>query len=50
MTNNKKKIMNKEKLYDTNIGTFKMMFGFAQPGYPPKKWLSIKTLTKTKNK
>ena len=23
--------MKKEKLYDQNIGTFKMMFGFGQP-------------------
>tara|TARA_R100001377_G_C3080134_1_gene72103 strand:+ start:329 stop:457 length:129 start_codon:yes stop_codon:yes gene_type:complete len=35
--------MKKEKLYDSNIGTFKMNFGFNQPGtYRPNKWVSIR--------
>ena len=35
--------MKKEKLYDQNIGTFKMMFGFPMPGiYRPNKWVSIR--------
>ena len=39
MINNKKKIMNKEKLYDpVNTGSFRMMFGFKMPlGYKLNK-------------
>ena len=44
MINNKKKIMNKEKLYDpVNTGSFRMMFGFEQPSrYITRKWKPIK--------
>ena len=41
--------MKKEKLYDPKkIGSFKMMFGFTQPGiYRPNKWVPIKKEKKT---
>jgi len=44
MMNNKKKTMNKEKLYcPDKQGSFRMMFGFPQPStYRPQKWVSIK--------
>jgi len=43
--------MKKEKMYDPEkVGTFKMMFGFAQPGlYRYQKLTSIKK-TKIKKK
>ena len=37
--------MKKEKMYDSNIGTFKMNFGFNMPSiYRPKKWKSIENV------
>ncbi len=50
MTNNKKKTMKKEELYDpVKIGSFRMMFGFPQPSkYLPKKWIPIERTKKEK--
>lgn len=44
--------MKKEIMYDPEKdGSFKMMFGFQQPGiYRPKKWLSIKKVKTNKTK
>jgi len=40
----------KEKMYDpVNKGSFRMMFGFAQPSkYLPKKWIPIERTKKEK--
>jgi hypothetical protein len=42
--------MKKEKLYNPEIGTFQMMFGFPQPNvYKRTKWVSTRKTKETRN-